>query len=76
MQDIAHHRGRLSTAIGGFKQSVTRFARQNGIAFSWQPRFHDHIIRTLDEFYRISEYIENNVANWESDCFNKDEQTD
>lgn len=67
MQKIANHQGRLSTAIGGFKQSVTRFARQNDIAFAWQSRFHDYIIRNQNEMNRIAEYIENNVAKWESD---------
>ncbi len=67
MQKIANHQGRLSTMIGGFKQSVTRFARQNDIPFQWQPRFYDHIIRDQNEMNRISEYIENNVSKWESD---------
>ena len=31
MQKIANFQGRLSTMIGGFKQSVTRYARQNNI---------------------------------------------
>ena len=26
----------------------------------WQPRFHDHIIRDIDEYYRIRQYIINN----------------
>lgn len=67
MQKIANHQGRLSNMIGGFKQSVTRFARQNDIPFQWQPRFYDHIIRDQNEMNRISEYIENNVSKWESD---------
>ena len=67
MQKIANHQGRLSTMIGGFKQSVTRFTRQNDIPFQWQPRFYDHIIRDQNEMNRISEYIENNVSKWESD---------
>lgn len=67
MQEIANKQGRLSTAIGGFKQAVTRFARQNDIPFAWQSLFHDHIIRDQNEMNRIAEYIENNVAKWESD---------
>jgi len=39
-------------------------ARKNKINFAWQARFHDHIIRDDDSFYRIQQYIENNVANW------------
>lgn len=67
MQKIANFQGRLSTMIGGFKQSVTRYARQNNIPFAWQTRFHDHIIRDTDEMNRIAKYIENNVAKWEYD---------
>ncbi len=67
MQKIANFQGRLSTMIGGFKQSVTRYARQNNIPFAWQTRFHDHIIRNRNEMNRIAKYIENNVAKWEYD---------
>lgn len=69
MQDIAKKQTKLSIAIGGFKQSVTRFANENSIEFSWQTRFHDHIIRETDELKRISTYIQNNVANWVDDEF-------
>ena len=67
MQKIANYQGRLSTTIGGFKQSVTRFARKNDITFEWQPRFYDRIIRDQNEMNQIAEYIKNNVARWESD---------
>ena len=69
MQNIANKQGKLSTAIAGFKQAVTRFANQNSIDFAWQPRFHDHIIRDNCELNRITSYIENNVANWKDDEF-------
>jgi REP element-mobilizing transposase RayT len=69
MQNIANRQGRLSTAIAGFKQTVTRYANKNEIPFSWQPRFHDHIIRDTPEMNRIADYIENNVANWVNDEF-------
>ena len=69
MQNIANKQGRLSTAIGGFKQSVTRFANENTLDFAWQPRFHDHIVRDTPEMNRIADYIENNVANWKDDEF-------
>ena len=69
MQNIAKKQGRLATTIGGFKQSVTRFSNEKQIPFSWQPRFHDHIIRDNSEMNRIANYIENNVANWVDDEF-------
>ncbi len=71
MQKMANDKGRLSIAMGGFKQSVTRFARQNDIPFQWQSRFYDHIIRDQYEMNQIAEYIENNVAKWESDNLNQ-----
>ena len=76
MQTIANQQGRLSTMIGGFKQSVTRYANVNSISFAWQTRFHDRIIRDHDEMNRIAEYIENNVARWESDEFHNSSQND
>lgn len=59
----------LSVVIGGYKQSVTMYARRNNIDFSWQRRYHDHIIRGVKDGNRIAEYIENNVARWDCDCF-------
>ena len=69
MQNIANKQGRLSTAIAGLKQAVTRFANQNAMHFSWQPRFHDHIVRDDGELNRIATYIKNNVENWKDDEF-------
>ena len=59
----------LAVVIGGYKQSVTMYARRNNISFAWQQRYHDHIIRGVRDGNRIAEYIENNVARWDSDCF-------
>jgi len=59
----------LSSMIGSFKSSVTRYCNENKLPFGWQSRFHDHIIRDNDEFHRIRIYIMNNPANWETDKF-------
>ena len=59
----------LSVVIRQFKQSITRFANENGIDFAWQPRFHDHIIRNNDDLNQIATYIENNVIRWQEDEF-------
>ena len=69
LQDIANLQGWLSVVIGGLKSSITRYTNKNKISFSWQPRFHDHIIRDNSELNRIANYIENNVANWKDDEF-------
>ena len=59
----------LSVVIRQFKQSITRYAHENNIDFAWQTRFHDHIIRDNDEMNGITNYIENNIANWKQDKF-------
>lgn len=59
----------LSLYIGFLKAAVTRYARANGIPFAWQSRYHDHAIRGVDDLNNISQYITNNVLNWEKDCF-------
>ena len=69
MQEISHRKGPLLVVIGGLKRAVTHFANQNILDFSWQPRFHDHIVRDTPEMNRIADYIENNVANWKDDEF-------
>ena len=61
----------LGVVVGGYKQSVTRFARQNNIEFGWQSRFHDHIIRGSNDGNKITDYIANNVGRWDADCYNK-----
>ena len=65
----------LASIIRGYKSAVTTYARKNNIPFNWQPRFHDHIIRSADEYYRISNYIVNNPANWKEDNFFRIEES-
>jgi REP element-mobilizing transposase RayT len=62
-------RKNLASILRGYKSAVTVRARKNNLAFCWQQRFHDHIIRSMDDFHRISEYIKNNPGNWERDRF-------
>ena len=59
----------LSSIIRGFKIGVTKNARIINKDFTWQSRFHDHIIRNDEAYQRISEYIDTNVENWERDKF-------
>ena len=61
----------LGVVVGGYKQSVTIYARRNNISFGWQSRYHDHIIRGAKDGRLISDYILNNVARWASDCYNQ-----
>jgi len=57
----------LASIIRGYKSTVTTYARKNAIEFDWQPRFHDHIIRSADDYHKISNYILNNPAKWQED---------
>ncbi len=59
----------LASIVRGFKIGVTKYARQHQIPFSWQPRYHDHIIRNAEEYNRIRKYILENPQNWAADCF-------
>lgn len=62
-------RKNLASVIRGIKTATTSFALKNDIWFGWQARYHDHIVRDIDELNAISCYIENNVAKWKEDEF-------
>jgi len=59
----------LASIIRGYKIGVTKFARQNGIPFVWQPRYYDHVIRNEDEYRRVWQYIHDNPQRWSDDKF-------
>ena len=59
----------ISAMAGSFKSAVSKSAHAIDPNFAWQTRFYDHIIRSHDEFVRISNYIANNPANWNNDKF-------
>jgi putative transposase len=59
----------LASIVRGYKIGVTKYAHQNAIPFSWQARYHDHVIRDAGEFERISWYILANPQNWEKEEF-------
>ena len=61
----------LGVIINQYKRICTINARKLNPDFAWQSRFYDHIIRDQDDFMRIDKYIMDNIANWESDRFNK-----
>ena len=69
MAERSPKQGSLAVVIRGIKSAVTKHANENDISFAWQPRFHDHIIRNLEELNAIAAYIENNVTNWKDDEF-------
>jgi REP element-mobilizing transposase RayT len=59
----------ISSMVGSFKSAVTKYCNENKLSFQWQGRFHDHIIRSRDEFHRIKNYIISNPANWKDADF-------
>lgn len=61
----------LSSFINQLKGATTKFAKQNGLKFLWQSRYHDHLIRSQFEANKIAEYISTNPQRWLSDCFHR-----
>ncbi|MCB9235147.1 MAG: hypothetical protein H6581_26060 [Bacteroidia bacterium] len=59
----------LSRIIRWYKGRTTYECRRAGLAFAWQARFHDHIVREGDALVRIRQYIVQNPANWGQDRF-------
>lgn len=59
----------LAAIVRGFKSTVTAHARKIHAEFSWQERFHEHIIKNQDSFIKISHYISTNPLRWDEDCY-------
>ena len=55
----------LSNVIGQMKRRASKIT---GIPI-WQRSFHDHIIRTEQDYAEIWQYIDANPLTWEQDCF-------
>ena len=62
-------RKNLASVIRGIKTATTSYALKNDIWFGWQSRYHDHIVRDIEELMAIGCYIENNGAKWAEDEF-------
>ena len=59
----------IASIMRGFKSSVTINARRVDDDFSWQTRFHDHVIRNVNSYLRISNYIITNPESWKEDRY-------
>lgn len=65
----------VPTIIRSYKSAVTK--RINELKGNstpcpydvWQSRFYDHIIRNMQDYNRIWEYINTNPQRWKEDCF-------
>lgn len=60
MSEISPKPGSLPTIIRSYKSAVTKQARKINSNFSWQPRYHDRIIRKWNEYQLIKNYILDN----------------
>lgn len=71
--------GSLGASVGSYKSAVTREINTLlGIRAPrvWQPRYHDHIIRSDGDLQRLRDYVANNPAKWEQDKFFVPRQND
>jgi len=59
----------ISRTIRWYKGYCSFEIRKINFNFTWQSRFHDHIIRNKESFERIQKYIANNPSNWKEDNF-------
>jgi putative transposase len=58
----------LGSIIGQFKSNATKRIWAAGFHhFAWQPRFHDHIIRSEASLDAIRRYIRDNPEKWAID---------
>jgi REP element-mobilizing transposase RayT len=60
-----------SSIVGSYKSDVSKHAHCLGFDFAWQCNYSEHIIRDINDFHKISEYINNNIINWQTDIFYK-----
>ncbi len=73
MAKISPQSGTISTIIRSYKSVASKNARLIHADFTWQSRFHDHIIRDSQSFENIQHYITNNPINWNKDKFYKND---
>jgi REP element-mobilizing transposase RayT len=66
----------LGKIIRWHKGRTTFEIRKQQINFSWQSRFHDHIIRNEKSLYYIRQYIRDNTINWNADRNNLNSTAD
>ncbi|WP_433834541.1 transposase [Flavobacterium anhuiense] len=59
----------ISSIVGSYKSAVTKHANRLGYPHQWQKLFYDNIIRSNNDYQRISDYIVSNPENWGKDKF-------
>ncbi len=61
----------LSSIIGGYKSSVSKYAHKLNFEFQWQKNFYEHIVRNEYSLEKIAQYISENPIEW-SKKYNND----
>lgn len=59
----------LPRFVHWYKGRCTFEMRKTYTKFSWQPRYHEHVIRNEESYLKISEYIQNNPLRWLEDKY-------
>ncbi len=59
----------ISSIVGSYKSAVTKHARRLGFEFEWQKLFYENKIRNEESHDNITNYIKNNIVNWDKDRF-------
>jgi putative transposase len=79
MSAISPKSGSVSRILNSYKGACTKQIRElatsseiiqtrhDAMAFGWQPKFYDRVIRNDDEWHRIQDYIVQNPINWKND---------
>ena len=65
----------ISSIVGSYKSAVTKHANRLGYPHKWQKLFYDNIIRSNNDYQRISDYIVSNPENWAKDKFKTENKT-
>lgn len=70
--DVSRTASRANEAIPKYIATLKRFTNK-AVGFDlWQRSYHDHVIRTEQDYLKIWQYIDSNAAKWCSDCYYSD----
>ena len=64
----------ISSIVGSYKSAVTKHANRLGYPHQWQKLFYDNIIRSNNDYQKISDYIVSNPENWAKDKFKTEDK--
>ncbi|SHG52314.1 transposase [Flavobacterium defluvii] len=65
----------ISSIVGSYKSAVTKHANRLGYPHQWQKLFYDNIIRSNNDYQKISDYIVSNPENWAKDKFKTEDKS-